>query len=315
MLLSAAGLRPLMRGVLTERKTETGIVFSRFRQDFRDYLEDLQEFAAASAGIHLAFETDASSFRLNAATVQVCDPHVAPAYDIYFNGVLRHHVPANASGPQELAFAAEDDTVSVDIWVPFNAEIEFRSLELTDASFCRPSSAFSRKWLFAGDSISQGFHCAFPSLTVPSILSRTFGAEILNQSIGGYSHRRRFLQPQDFVPELVFVALGTNDQGWAEPRKKDVSGFYEDLRALYPGIPAVVITPYFRFSEYDKAGMEKTLADIQRCTASMENCLVIDGLAVSAHCGALLDDGLHPNAAGMQYIAANVIDILRRNGY
>lgn len=314
MLITADKLRPYMLGVLTERKTENGLVFSRFKQDFRDYLEDLQEFAAASAGIHLAFRTDAASVRLSVATVQVCDPHIAPGYDVYTDGVLRYHIPAVSSGPQELSFDPEDAR-SVDIWAPFNAEIEFRSLELADASFCAPSDEFTKKWLFVGDSISQGFHSGFTSLTLPSVLSRAFRVEVLNQSIGGYSHRRRFLQPQEFAPELIFIALGTNDQGWQEPHKRDVPGFYEDLNALYPDVPAVAITPYFRFSEYDTAGMEKTLSGIRTYTAARKNCLLIDGLAVSPHCEALLDDGLHPNENGMLYIAANVIDILRRNGF
>lgn len=310
MILNASELSAYFHGILTCEKTAQGVIPYRFPENFRDYIETFPNFAAAAAGISLCFTTDADAITLECFTVQVCDCSVPAVFDVCINGIIRHHIKAAETGNQKLSFDLKSPSV-VEIWLPYQAEIELRSLELKNASYCNKTDENRKRCLFLGDSITQGFDCEYPSLTVASTLARTLKLELLNQGIGGHSHRRSYVQPLPVSPDVIFVALGTNDPSWQEPEYRDVYGFYERLNVLYPDIPTAVITPYKRYLEYDSAKMDEIVSAIRDCASKRNNTLLIDGREVSAHIPAFYADGLHPITAGMQFIAAQLLRELK----
>ena len=310
MTLNANELSTYLHGTLTFAPTQNGVIPYRFPENFRDYVETFENYAASAAGIHLSFETDASSVRLDCAVVQTCDTSVPAAFDVLVNGVLRHHDFAVSEGEQTITFDLKAPG-KVDIWLPYQAEVELRSLELINASYCKKADENRKKCLFLGDSITQGSTCEYPSLTIAATISRTMDLELLNQGIGGYSHRKSFVQQLDFAPDVIFVALGTNDPSWPQAECRDVYGFYEKLNALYPDVPTAVITPYKRYREYDSEKMDEIVSQIRECASKRKNTILIDGREVSAHIPSFYSDGLHPNTMGTQFIAAQFLRELK----
>ncbi len=300
-------LIPFFHSVLSTQPMEDGVIPYRFNQNFREFITDFQTYAAAAGGIRIEFDTDAEQVALICATMQVCDRTIKPVYDIYINGVIRNHVIAKKCGTQRISFDLPRPS-RVSIWLPVNAEIWLDTLKLKNASYCR-AVTYTKKCLFLGDSITQGFHCEYPSMSVASTIARTLDLELLNQGIGGWSHRRGFVQPQDFAPDLVITALGTNDIFYPA-EQQDVEGYFEELSALYPDVPTVVITPYRRYDAHDAAAIEEMNRRIKVCAAKKPNAHLIDGTRISPDPSFYLD-GLHPNALGMQYVAAQLLNELK----
>lgn len=309
-ILTGNELPAYLHGALTCVKTAQGVIPYRFPENFRDYVEMFENYAASAAGIHLSFETDASSVRLDCAVVQTCDTTVPAAFDVLVNGVLRHHDFAVSEGEQTVSFDLKAPG-NVDIWFPYQAEVELRSLELLNASYCKKTDENRKKCLFLGDSITQGSTCEYPSLTIAATLSRALDLELLNQGIGGYSHRKSFVQQQNFTPDVIFVALGTNDPSWQQPECRDVYGFYERLNALYPEVPTAIITPYKRYREFDREKMNEIIDQIRECACKRPNTTLIYGRDISAHIPSFYSDGLHPNTMGTQFIAAQLLRELK----
>lgn len=309
MLFQSQQLQPFLHGIIATQMQENGLALSRFPLNYCDFVDDFQSYAATSAGVHLAFETDAKQVCLSCATVQICDRMIPSVFDIYINDVLQHRVPAAELGAQKICF--ELSRLSrVEIWFPINAAFYIELLELKNATVCKPIT-HTKKCLFIGDSITQGFACEYPSLTIAASISRALDLELLNQGIGGYSHRRGFLQRLNFTPDFIIVALGTNDPSWTAPEKRDVDGFYDDLDALYPDTKTVVITPYYRDLPFDAEKMDEVIGRICARAAARKDCLLIDGKTVSPHSKDFYYDGLHPNTGGMQFIAVQLLEKLK----
>lgn len=314
MLLNAKEISKYLHGALTYKPTEGGLIPYRFSRSFRDYVDDFEAYAASAAGICLSFSTDASVVTLEYATIQICDQSVPAVFDICINGVLRCHIPALSAAPQKVSFELKMPS-EVEIWFPYQAEIEIRSLDLQNVSFCNKIKETRKKCLFLGDSITQGFNCEYPSLTICATLSRSMDVEFFNQGIGGYSHRKSFVQEQGFSPDVILIALGTNDPSWPQAEKRDVYGFYEKLNALYPDVPTAIITPYKRYLEYDRDKMDEIVSQIRECASKRNHTILIDGREVSAHIPSFYADGLHPNTMGTQFIAAHLLNELKALEY
>ena len=70
---------------------------------------------------------------------------------------------------------------------------------------------FDRKFLFIGDSITQGWRSDINSLAYTYRVSDHFNAESIIQGTGSACFAESTLEKLDFDPDTVFVAYGTND--------------------------------------------------------------------------------------------------------
>ena len=71
-----------------------------------------------------------------------------------------------------------------------------------------------KRILCFGDSISQGYDALYPSNQYTPQLAKLLDAEEYNKAIGGEIFRPELaLARDDFEPEYITVAYGTNDWG------------------------------------------------------------------------------------------------------
>ena len=110
-------------------------------------------------------------------------------------------------------------------------------------------TTLTEKLLLFGDSITQGYDSADPARSYASRLTDALCAEGINKGIGG----ERFYPAlatlrDDFLPDYITVAYGTNDWSSSAPEvfQTDCRAFYENLRALYPDVKIFAMRPLWR---------------------------------------------------------------------
>lgn len=314
-IISGDKLKQLIFGAIDYIDFADGFIPLRFSKNYSEYIDDFVSFAGSSAGIHFIFETDAREIEFDFEITQICDDHILPAFDVYINGVLNGHfiVKKDQVLLDSLVFSLSQSG-RVDIWFPINATVKVSSIKLTNATVFNGYNGERKQFLFIGDSIVQGFNCEYPSLTISSIISRTYDVEVINQGIGGYSYRESFVQDFSISPDLILVSLGTNDITYKEKEFRDPEGFYKRLFSLYGDTPLICITPFTRFLDYDREKMKSITKKIKKCVYGRKNCLLLDGVSVSPSLKEFYDDGLHPNLCGMQYTALQICKVIKQNG-
>ena len=150
------------------------------------------------------------------------------------------------------------------------------------------------------------------------------GATMLKNGHKPYWDKEVFKNSQDFLPNIVIIHLGLNDQGnnnWPT-HKDEFEGDYLEMIALYknlPSKPTVIIcrmTPTFSGHHWFEEGMRESFKEIQT---------KIEEIAVKAKV-ALIDlheplyrfpeyfpDNLHPTKEGAKIIAQKVYSVITGN--
>ncbi|MDD4011088.1 MAG: SGNH/GDSL hydrolase family protein [Sphaerochaetaceae bacterium] len=176
--------------------------------------------------------------------------------------------------------------------------------------------------LCLGDSITQGFNAEDPSTTYVIRLQEALNANALNQGIGGYYYESQALVDLEKLverPRLVTVAYGTND--WSciptlDQLRLNVRSYYERLLELYPDVPIVVFTPWWR-GDIDEPKSMGSFSDMtEALIASIpkaENITILPGLDIPSHDRSYLQDNwLHPNAEGFKVFAQAMLPVIRK---
>lgn len=314
MLLRGKDLLPLIHGAVDYEETKDGIVFLRFPASFRETLSQSVAYAACGAGISLFFRTDALqlhiSFTLKNAVS--CDI-IPPVMDLQVNGELlfSQPVPTEKDMKNDFIFALGGEGFkTVRVWFPHQAVIAIDLLDLEGATSCVAVKSEKKRILAIADSITQGFYCDAPSLTYFNLLADGLGMEALNQGIGGYTFCPDMVMKADFLPQLILIALGTND--YYNPAKSDIPAFFRAVRGIYPNIPIIAFSPLVRMdSEIPAPRIEDIKNAIMNETHSGNGDRFIDGHTLLPKNEKLFEDGLHPNREGMKLLADCLIEHIR----
>jgi len=193
----------------------------------------------------------------------------------------------------------------------------FRSLTLDDGASFEPHR-FDRKILFIGDSITQGWDSGWDSLSYAWRVMRFFNADAVVHGVGGgYFHASTF-DFIDFDPDIVILALGTNDfskyQTLDELRMR-AAEFMDLLAGEYKGKKIFCISPTWR------AAQEKPMGHFRECRrvvieeALKHGFIHINGLDMVPPDPAFFADDtpLHPNALGFGIYAENLIREMQKH--
>ena len=317
MFLRGKDLIPLVHGAVDHEETKEGIIFLRFPASFREKLSQSVSYAACGAGISLCFMTDAAqvhiSFTLKDAVS--CET-VPPAIDLHVDEKLLFHqpIPIKKEMRNEYIFAlCEGPEKEIRLWLPYQAILAIDSLELVGATRCETLPATGKRILALADSITQGFYCDAPSLTYFNRLVEKLGAKALNQGIGGYYFSPETVMKTDFEPDLILVALGTND--YFNGDKNDIPGFFRAVREEYPDIPIVAVSPIVRMDTEIPALQIEGIQDAIRKELDPERGdIFINGQNLLPRESDLFEDRLHPNRRGMEMLADRLLDCLREAG-
>jgi len=223
-----------------------------------------------------------------------------------------------------------------ELWLPHNAFIELRALQLDEGATVSPPDADKRpRWVHYGSSISHCMEADEPAYTWPAVAARKAGANLQSLGFGGQCHLDQFVARtiRDSDADVVSIKVGINVINMDSMRERvfasALHGFIDTIREGKPDVPIVLISPIYcpsaehtpgptlpnrdgkfvTFSGQEKLRqgcltLSRTRTIIgeltkQRVKAGDNNLSYLDGLCLfGADDAGDLPDDLHPNADG-----------------
>lgn len=315
MKLTVDDIRNITFGALRVTETDEGLTLRRHTEKqsafWHGRREDLGRNADGAAGIRLDFYTDSKHLTLHTG-------HMGK-HELYVDGIVRSRFMVEEFVKEGKLptfhltdpLGHEKDEVRVTLCFPAHSPVNnFETIELDDGAYFRPYT-YSRKMLFIGDSITQGWNSRYDSMSYAHRVARFFDANYVNQGIGGaYFHPDGF-DRIDFDPDIVTVAYGTNDFGFYptyDEMRKNVRAHLELIHAEYGRKKLFVLTPIWRNKrEGKRMGNFETACAIVREEAEALGITVIDGLYLVPPIPEFFaDEYLHPNDEGFSIYAENL---------
>lgn len=215
-------------------------------------------------------------------------------------------------GEKSQNFRLGQGTKTVCVYMPWSVSASIEEISVDDGAFVEGIKPYP-KLLVYGDSITQGYDALRPSARYGAILADRLGAEEINKGIGGERFFPELAElKDDFVPDYITVAYGTND--WSgtdeETFKTKCRRFYANLSRNYPDSKIFAITPIWRKDMHqdkpfgDFKNVENNMLSL---LADIDNVTVISGFdLVPQNENYFADLRLHPNDEGFGYYSENL---------
>lgn len=335
MDLTLEQLRSIALGTVWVRQQEGGIVFSRFTDEqlalydntTLAYQANFRNTARYTGGIRLSFRTNSRSLYIAGHFYKDREVRRHFSVDVFVNCEYvdsldnftgqplhgRYIDELFELGDYEKTFDLGAGEKTVCVYFPWSVKSVFKHIALDEGATVVPVRP-QKKLLSYGDSITQGFDALRPYNRQLGKLADMLEVEEICKAIGG----ERFYAPlaqlrDDFEPDYIYVAYGTND--WNNVRYEDFDrnckGFFAGLRKNYPTTPIIVVTPIWRRiwqTEKPFGPFHNIEAGIREAVAPYDNIHVIRGFDLVPHDPIYFSDGgLHPNDAGFAHYAQNLL--------
>jgi lysophospholipase L1-like esterase len=323
MKLTFDKIKDITTGVARIEEQNGEVSFFRYTkaQDERYQIRnpELRLRSLSTAGVKLCFDTDSKNLFLNIVTrpsgtrkffsVDVLVNGEPIGYIDNFEGCdLSNYFALNVpDGEFSKSFELGEGRKRVCIRLPWNKITSLKELSLDDGAFVEGVRAPKRLLAF-GDSITQGYDALRPSDRYAAKLADALGADEYNKAIGGdiFFPDLAALR-DDFTPDIVTVAYGTNDWNCLgeEEFKQNCRGFYKNLAENYPNTKIFAIAPIWRADYKEGRGFGdflKVSADIKEATKDLPGVIFVDGFDFVPHDRRFYSDQyLHPNSEGFEY--------------
>ncbi len=265
--------------------------------------------ATNATGCRLDFHTDSEFLRFTVSA--------GNKYELYINDVfVKRFVFGTIGGSGEFVLTEGENRVTL-VFPSHDLAARITSVELSSGATVKPHN-YTVKMAFFGDSITQGWESGFDSLSYAWRVARFFDADIWNPGVGGNVFLEDFVDSKpDFVPDVVIVALGTNDWStWEtlEELEAHATEFLTRVCENYKGAKIFAISPIWRAEEFGR----RQMGSFEECCNTVKDCIaklpirLIDGYTLTPHIGDFYTDGLHPSGLGFGIYAENLIKILSK---
>lgn len=279
--------------------------------------EDYGKKSHANANIMLDFYTDSDTIKISYKNVKIASSRSFWYIDVLVNNnIVSHHGEEFCSNKDgELVVKLYETPARVTIYLPCLYKLDIESIELNDGCYANPI-AKPIKFLFYGDSITQGYDVRLPSMSYSAIVGRAFNACVQNLAIGGSFFEPNILS-EKYDADFVFVAYGTND--WShkpfEKINNDSYNFFKRIKELYGHKKVIVLLPLYRLDIHEKKEYSNDFFEVRN--KIKENALAfnfdvvdtINWLIKEEH--SYSDRHLHPNEFGNIQIANYLINYLK----
>lgn len=311
MKLTLEQIKSITVGAVSVYEEDTKFHFRRFTdrqlEVWAQVSDHIRDNSYGTAGCRLSFYTDARNMILGVGN--------GTKFEIFIDGL-----PAEAfqlTEPRRLPITLGDGEKHVEILLPNYTEAILTSLVLDEGAYIRPYT-YSRKFLFLGDSITQGSQSSRDSFCYVNRVTHYFDAQCMNLGIGASTMISDTLEDVGYDPDAVFIAYGTNDFNLLQSiddLETNCKEYFDRIQKIYPSKKIFYISPLWR-AEKDLLRKTGTLDQcrerlIRQCEA--HGFIHIDGYTLVPHTPFYFKDGyLHPNDLGFSYYAENLIKFLTK---
>ena len=314
-------IKKIVRGAALVEEGDGKISFFRFTKEQQElYYASCKDFymkSFATAGISLEFNTDSNSMRL-AVSVSRGSSRTYFTHSVLIDGKpfdeLSGDIGEGENVPFKKTFSLPEGVKKVRIQFPWSVASSLVALELDDGAMAVPVHK-KRKILMFGDSITQGYDASRPELTYAVRLADFLSAEAINKGIAGEQFYGRLATlNDDFTPDLITVAYGTNDwrHGTKERFLRECTAFFKNLRETYPDTKIIALTPLWRVDIENEQAIGEPLSYvtkfIKQVVRETPNAVSIDCINLIPHRPKHYQtDGVHPIDSGFENYANNLI--------
>lgn len=313
MQLNFEQLKSLFTGVASFEEENGYLKLYRYTKKQMDFYKNTSDRnylrAGASADIILDFNTDSTNLSFNCKIIRASSLQMG-YIDIYVDGKLKVHEGKMDNDENEIIidFKMPIGTKRVTIYFPCLFSSQIKDFRIDKDAYIEKIQK-ERKFMFFGDSITQGYISEFPSLSYANLIGNKFDAEIMNQAIGGEFFDVTHLDDTlEFTPDVIFIAYGTNDWNSEKDITKNATEYFDKLTMLYPKAKIIDILPIWRTDIIVKNEIKKYTFDTARSyikdvCAKYDNVIVLDGFDYVPHFQNFYFDHVHPNELGYAYYA------------
>ena len=204
MKLSLEQIKAVTVGAVNIYQDEVGFHFKRFTDSqleiFGAKREQFRIRTNSTAGCQLSFYTDSGMIIIEVVS--------GVKFEVLVDGLPYHF--SLLDGPKKLPISLPCGRKHIVLSLPNYSEGILAGICLDEGSYVEPYT-YQKKFLFLGDSITQGSQSTRDSFCYAYRVSRFFDAEILNLGVGGSYMSADTLEDVGFDPDAVFIAYGTND--------------------------------------------------------------------------------------------------------
>jgi hypothetical protein len=263
-----------IRGAVRVDRTPRGVFPRRLTAECERQVPDdfMRAAAAQSAGIRLAFHSEATQLELTVLATKLIESEVAPMppahYELTIGGRLIQTRSSTEGNRRVFTFERPDayivpgrpDTIrfdslppggkDIELWLPYTDEVELLGLR-ADAPVASPAPATGLRWLHHGSSISHGYVASSVGKTWPVAAARTAGVELTSVAFSGNAMLDQLTArtmrdvPADFISLKVGINLVNADAMRLRVFRTAVHGFLDTIRDGHPSTPILVISPIF----------------------------------------------------------------------
>ena len=311
-------MKELFKNCLFVDEADGWYIPSRFtRKQLEYYRKDFATLVRSTAASSVALRFTTSATKLSFDYKIICKARTWAVIEVVCDGKLYSSLSLDADeGAAELTLPGNPDS-EITVFLPHLVSIKIKNIE-ADAPLVPVTDSFLR-WLALGDSITQGMVAHSPLSPYPSAISAALGYDVLNAAVGGIEFNADELDYIGYDPDLITVALGTNDWGSVtrEEMSARVTAYFDKLLSLYKCESIYVITPIWR-SDDDKIASGMTFAEhravIAEAVSRYPIIKIVDGYELVPHDPDLFGDPserqVHPNGQGFKHYSENLFKII-----
>lgn len=267
----------------------------------------LQTGATATTGIRLDFHTNATFVTVNTSQ--------GGKYEVIVDDIAIHSfapTETNRSFTLQLGSAKQKHVVVV---LPSHGVGVIDSIEIDDNTSVQPHF-FDMSVVFYGDSITQGWNSQLDCMSYAYQLSRMLNANSTIKGIGGARFEPTTIADNGLRPDVVFVALGTNDFSFRKSMadvQNHAEAYLQKIRLLYSAATVFVISPVWRkdCNVVKECGTFDECCKVIQSVSDKLGLNTIDGSKLLPHNDCMMDDDVHPNDLGFSQYAINLLYTLR----
>ena len=281
--------------------------------------------AEMASGVRLRFQTDSESLRLQFLPLPVVPAacqREAFHVDVTLDGELLASAPAAPRSEEATVEGLPSREKVLEVWLPQEAPIAIRSLEVDDGAACEVVPDPRPRWVTYGSSLTHCVRAHSPGRTWPAIVARKHQLNLTCLGYGGQCHLDAMVARmiRDLPADLITLKLGINcisGSLGARTFPAAVLGLVQVIREKHTETPIALVSPIAypphetepNLVGYTIEMMRRDIEDVHQrlLEAGDPNLIYVNGLEVfdADLIAQYATDQCHPNGDGIEVMAEN----------